>query len=360
MVCDPALRQPLLSRSSFWRPKEEKATAYFLGQLIKTLGIKPGDVYPSSFLSKKGFGTRLNGDRGLQRRVAQIINQYQFELENQTVIQVQRYYPAVASLQEAKLSLEEIADKPNGDSLVIVDAMIVGRTVAPLERQSMFETHTRYQGNCIRTIEYMLADSPGYLLTLKDPVIGLMVDRQSVSHCTEAFNAILAAGWYPYTRVAGLYATVPGGHSFVNVIAILVRSYPSLEEILVPMGELPECCLPGMLEQLLTRLDQEIKTLQEEKSKATNIGDGTSAATSIPKVYEKDAEFLYPGYLFKLFCELNKVSWQELQAQERRLLYILKAYMQRLLELGKYLKDLGRESLIIDLMTNIERLLPGP
>jgi hypothetical protein len=361
MICDPLLRQQVLPQLSLRRPKGERMIALSMNQLAGTLGLRSGDIYSTSAVDNKGFGARIRGNRDLQRRLAQIINQLKAELEKQPQAkgEVQRYYPKVEYLQSGRSSLEKIADRPDSNSIIIADAMVIKEDAAPVEIRSLVETPARYLGNCIRNIEFVLADKPGPMIKLYHPVIGLMVDWQAASDWTEALDAILKAGWYPYARVVGRYATLPGKLPYVDVIAIMLCPLPSLDEMIgPPSGKVPAYCLRGVLEQLLPELDQEIKSLQEEKSKATKADTGTGAIAYIPRVYERDAEFLYPGYLFKLCCELNGVNWQGLQDRASHICHILNAYTQRLIELGKHLTDLGIQSLIVDLKIDSRKFLP--
>jgi len=365
LVCNPALRKSGLSRWAFWRSSEEKAIASFLGQLIETLGITPKDASPSSFLEDKGLGTRFKSDRILQRRAAHVINQYLAKDELEA-----RHHYIIASLQRQKTSLEKIADRPNGDSLIIVDAMFATRAKAPEEIQRAVQAPVQYQDNSARTIECVLTDSPGPLLTLHDPVIGLRVDGHAFYNWTEAFNTILSAGWYPFARAVGLYATSPGGHPFIKVIAILMRPYPSLDEVLAPpLGESPRCCLPGMLEYVLENsLNPEIDKLQDEKKKegrgtkrktrATSAGTG--AVTSLKRVYDRDEQFLFPVYLFQLCCQLNRTSYLGLQVRANRAYQVLRLYLERLKVLGECLKNLEIESQIVSQETDVRKLLPEP
>lgn len=354
LVCDPTLRsKSWLSRCAFWR-SEERAITSFLGQLIETLGITPKDASPSSFLEGKGFGTRFKSDRILQRHATRAIDQHLARDEFEA-----RHHYIIASLQRQKSSLEKIADRPNGDSLIIVDAMFATRAKTPEEIQRAVQAPVQYQDNSTRTIECMLTDIPAPLLTLHDSVIGLRVDGHAFYNWTEDFTTILAADWYPFARAVGLCATSPGGHPFINVIALLMRSYPSLDQVLAPpLGESPRCCLPGMLEYIMRNsLDPEIEQLQKKVAAA---GAGTSAVTSLKRVYDRDEQFSFPVYLFQLCCQLNGVSWRGLQARASRAYHVFNTYLEHLEDLGKCLEDLGIESLIISQETDIEKLLPEP
>lgn len=355
LVGDLSLHRPWLSQWLVWR-SEEKAIASFLGRLIETLGIRPEDASPSSFLGREGFGARFRSDRTLQRRVARVINEHLTEVKT-------RHHSDVASLQERKVSLcENIADRAEGGSLIVVDGMFATRAKAPEEIQRSIQAPVQYQDNSTRGIECMMADSPARLIALSDPVIGLMVSRRAFYYWTEAFTAILSAGWYPWSRAVGLYETIPGGHAFVNVIAILMRPYPSLDEVLVALpGEDSRCSLPGTLQHILENLlNPEIENLQAAKRKAGIADTGTRAATSLKPVYDRDKEFLVPVYLFQLCCQLNRVSSLGLQVRANRAYQVLLAYLDRLKVVATSLKDLGIVSQILYQETNVRELLPEP
>lgn len=352
LICDPTLSQSWLSQRAFWH-SEKKALASFLGRLTETLSIRPEEASPSSFMEEKGFGTRFKSDRIAQRHVAQVINQFLAKVEA-------RRYRSVDLLRREKSSLfAKIADRPKGESLIIVDAMFATRASAPEELIRTIEAPVQLQNSSVRTIECVLSDSPGPLLTLRDPVIGLMVNRHAFYNWTAAFNTILYAGWYPFARTVGLYTTLPGGHPFVNVIAILVRTFPSLEEVLrPPPTELPMECFPEALDyHLKNSLAPEI---QELGSKAGAAGIGTTPSTSLDTVYDKDEWFLSPICAFQLCCKLNIVTWQGLLARASRAYDVFNRYLQGVEALGKCLSALGMDSRIISQETDLKELLPEP
>ncbi len=339
LVCSLAQYKTEFSPWIHQRP-EEQARESFIGRLIETLGIKSGDNSSPAFLETKGFGTRLKGDRALQRRVAHVINQHLNEIAT-------RHYHSVVSLQKQKARLENMADRSRGGSLIIVDAMFSNRAGAPEEIQQVVQSPVQYLDNSMRNTECMLTDSLGPALTLCDPVIGLMVDEIAFYNWTEAFNIILSAGWYPFARTVGLYATVPGGPPFINVIAILMRPYPSFHEVLTPpQGKPKRCCLPGTLEHVLEKsLEPEIKRLQ-------------TGGITPTKVYDRDKEFLSPVYVFKFFYQLNRMSCQGLQTRANHAYQVLKTYLERLRVLGECLKGLNMESQILSLETDVQKFLP--
>jgi hypothetical protein len=341
LVCHPALRQSWLSQRAFRRP-EDKGIGPFLSRLTDTLSIRPEDTSPSSFLEEKGLGTRFKSDRIAQRHVASAVNQHLAEVQA-------RHYRSAEYLQRQKSHLDaKVADRPNGNSLVIVDAMFGSRTRVPEEILRADQVPIQYHADSTRRIECILTDSPAPAVTLLDPVIGLMVDQYAFYNWTEVFTNILAAGWYPFTRMVGLYTTSPGGQPFVNVIAILMRSYPSLDELLTPpLGWRPEYSLPGMLDLVLRTLDTEIKELQQAKKANTRF-------------YDKDKWFLFPVYVFQLCCQLHSISWRGLKDRARRAYHAFITYLEHLEDLGKCLEDLGIESLITSQETDIKKLLPEP
>jgi len=357
IVCDPALRKSWLSRWFSWR-SEDRAAGSFLYRLIQTLELRSEDASPSFFLEKEGLGTRFKSDRIMQRCVAGVVNKHLAEVKA-------RHYTSVASLERDKRSVEKIVDKPRGNSLIIVDAMFSSRAKVPEEIQWTVQCPAQYTDKSIRSVEAILSDSPAPLLTLHDPVIGLMVDNQAFYNWTEAFTTILAARWYPFARTVGLYATSPGGPPFIKVIAILMRPYPSLNEVLSPWpGEPARCSLSGMLEYVLkSALEPEIERLQrlqDEKDKAATTDPGAAVPPFSKIPYERDKQFLSPVRLFQLCCQLNRVSCQGLQAKAPRPYQVLRAYVERLEVLRQCLRDLGIQSQIVSHETDIGRLLPEP
>ena len=192
-----------------------------------------------------------------------------------------------------------------------------------------------------RTIESLLSDCPGALMTLHDPVIGLMVDQYALDHWTEGLLFTLSSvEWHPYARVIGLYSTAIGSHPYLDVVAILLRPYPPLDEVLAaPSQETVECGFAGMLEltlnkRLLPQLDELKRTRltpggkidQADSGSASKVAASDDASdgegedgeeqpakpTSTPdrnsqtRSYEHDVEMLYPICLFQVCCQFNR------------------------------------------------------
>ncbi len=358
LVCHQSLRQSGSSRWAFSRTQAHSAED-LLSQLRGILGIASEDASPSSFLEDTGVGTMLKRDRPVQRFIATIINRH---LSTMSAIDG-RYCNGIRTLHEQRSSLDSVADRLHSDSLILVDAMLAMGTGVPADIRKAAQAAVQYEGDPRRSMECMLTDIPAPLLTLCDPSIGMMVDRHSFYNYSEPLNTVISAGWYPFTRTLGLYATSPGKPAFINVIAILIRRFPSLDELLVSLpGEPKRCSLPGMLEHVRIKwLEPEIEAVEARASgaatrrktkkakkkrkgkkshQATNASAGTIPAGS-KRCYEKDELFLSPLHLFQICCQLSGASWQGLEARATPAYQVLNRYVECLEVLGKHLRDLG-------------------
>ena len=197
-----------------------------------------------------------------------------------------------------------------------------------------------------RDVTLLLADHPSPLLTLEDALVGVRADSQW--QWTPGLNTILTAGWYPYARVVGMLSSVPAGHAFVDLLALLVRPYPALDTVLpvtsATVGD------DGHLSTLEKVLHKDLKPAIES----------FQPPTSEWKVYDRDKEFLEPLYRFHLCGQLNRVGWKSLQTRAPLAFQTLKAYLGELRRLRELLEQNGIASLIRNQETNIETFLVEP
>ena len=170
------------------------------------------------------FGARLRTDRALQRKFAQVVEGYQYRWPD-------RYYSHASRLAQDRRLL---ADRLGTDSLVIVDSMLGVTIRAPQAIVRRFRSIDTKRYRSGRSVELMLVDCPAPLVRPDDPVVGLVVDPQTLYHWTHDFADILRLGWYPTARIVGLYGTSLTGDGLLDVIAILVLPMAPLSQLLGP------------------------------------------------------------------------------------------------------------------------------
>jgi len=237
LVCDVLTTESWQERiipSAFQTPATPENT--FIKHLTEALaGSSRKDL--ESSLKRGRLGTSPEAERTLQKKVAQVVEQY---------FPWQRSY-MVASLQREKKNARDWADKTSAESLVLVEGMFARRASAPEPlRNSMDAWYPDDENRHRRSVEGVMLEIPVPTTTFSEPFIGLMVD--STAFYQRASIALMRQEWYPFVRVLGLYATNRNGHPFVNVLGILARPHPTLDEILKPNpGERPLHSLPGML-----------------------------------------------------------------------------------------------------------------
>lgn len=374
LVCDPALRkrgQNAVSRLLRRPASEDQNIRGFLHEFTAALGLHKSDGGIPEYWRENGTVADFKRNRAKQKQLITIIDRYIEKLGT-------RHFVRVASLR--RTSVTQFIDQPQGGSLVFVDAMLGYRNKASTELQMASQVATQPSEGSLREGICFQLDTPTPVAGLGDACITLMVDQQALYGPTsDQFQAILGAGWYPFSRAVGFLASAPGGHYYLNVLAILVRPYPSLDELMVPkIGETPRCSLSGMLRHVReTALDPELLRMREEAGRAktgapSNDTDRGSpagevdagGARSTPKVYDRDSEFLSPVYLSQLCCDLNRTSGDSLKHRAKQTYLALVDYLAQLREMGTCLKQLGVESLIREeheaQHLEIDKLLPKP
>jgi hypothetical protein len=257
------------------------------------------------------------------------------------------HFRTVRSVREQSLMLKEVADQPNGESLIVLDAMLARRSAAPTEMQRMFDVLFQDQDSFQhRRIECLLTDVPAPIASLEEPAIGLMLNSEAFYARTT--TVLMRTNWYPFARAVGLYVMSHGGHPFVDVFALLVRPYPTLDQVFAPLpsGDAPGG-LPGILDDVRQEISEEVDSLS----------NGNAA---LSRRYDKDYQFLYPLSFFFLCCQFNGVDWQSLQTRAPHVAQILEEYVASLCELKQVLRDLGFTSQILSQETDIKKLLPEP
>jgi len=336
LICKLAGSSRLRAVFKGWQREAEPAD--LVRDMMTQLDIDPKKDTPSSFWQKDGVGYKVKADRRLQRDLSQAIDRHLSKLCDRHCDNERRF-------QQLKASLHDKADKSGSDSLVIVDAMFARRSAASKAMQRVVDIPpSGAEDDQGRSIEGILTYVPGPLAYIREPALGLMVNSQAFYKCVD--TTLMKADWYPFVRVVGLYATSANGPQFVNVIAILLRQYPSFDEVLAPApGNKPLESLMGVLAHVQGAVNKELVALK-------------NPPTNPVKVYEKDEFFLYPVYFSQLCCQLNGIDHKALKSEASQVFVALEQYLQHLGNLKTCLASLQVESRITDQDTDLTRILP--
>lgn len=362
MIGDPSLRRP----GRFWLPflhsDEERELSHFLRELANAVAIKSGQS-TTGYVSGDGLGSKINSDRVLRRRIERVINESFPQSRRYDSIARDSSHP----LSHERAFLETIVDRSDGTSLIAVDAMFSRVIEVPEALQWMVDVPPQMLASAgQRRVECVLLDVPGPMANLRDNILGLMVNSKAFYRCTA--SAVTLASWYPFARVVGQYAKHPDGPPFLDVAAILMRSYPAFRDFLISsQPERPSNTLQGMLEYVReNQLIPERKQLEAAMAAVLQQDDGGEEAApqeggeaAAPRTaYGKDEVFLYPIYIFQNSCQINKLSWQRLQVMEPHLSHVFQVYMKEIGALVQCLKGLSIESRIVHQETDPAKLLP--
>ena len=225
LICDPALNLPRLAEYAFWQ-HDEKNVVHFLRRFLK--GLDVGSTTVASY--ERDLAKKIQADRELQKKVAHIVDEERHPLNG-------HYYCDVDSLLVSKRQHSRPHDESRLNSLVVVDGAFFhspgdngqgSQHISP-PMQEMIHAAPKRQGNSMRTARGALVDRMIPLLTLPSSLVGLIVSERTFYRWNETFTAVLSAGWYPLSRVVGFY--IDGGIPLIEVLAILLRPYPSLCEL---------------------------------------------------------------------------------------------------------------------------------
>jgi hypothetical protein len=233
------------------------------------------------------------------------------------------------------------------DCLVALEGMIT--CVSTKDNLGLYRSVSvkqRYEDRYTRAVRFSLAERPGQLLAMDNWRIGLMVDQKGLEKTypisfdgEDSVNAVALNGWYPFAKAIGFWRTDRGGRPFVDVLAILIKAFPSLDEILRQRAALDQTCFAQMLQNGKAKVD---KTRQDLLSK--------------PRYDPKeDYELVYPYFLATLCCRLNKCGWDKFETGERELYNFYKQYWQALVDLAKEIQAKKLPSCLPDFVKTEEK-----
>jgi hypothetical protein len=316
----------------------DKAAESLQRDFLNALQVRHEDA--KDYWGTDGYGTRFQRNPKLQQRINEIFRSLPDALKEK------RYFHSVSEL------LRHVPELLNSDRcakngcFVVVDAILATRVMAPHEIDQTLEHADVVTDESERDVTLLLADHPLPLLTLEDARIGVRADSQW--QLTPRLNTILTTGWYPYARAVGMLSRMPAGHAYIDLLAPLVRPYPTLDTVLpVTSLTIGDNGHHSILEYVLHEsLTPEIESFQPP--------------TSEWKVYDRDKEFLEPLHRFHLCCQLNRVGSKSLRTRAPLSYQTLNAYLGELKRLRELLKQNEIASLILDQDTNIETFLAEP
>ena len=202
LFCDPDLNQSLWAELAFWRPDHTRIV-HFLRRFMGALHLTSASI--ATF--ERELAAKIQSDREASKKAVQV-------LEEELPALAKHHYPNVAALIADKDRLAERAGDPKIASLVVVDGVFFHNPQNSAQDngqiskylQEMVYVSPRKQGSSSRSARGVLVDQIEPLMTLPSELVGLVVNERMYYHWNEALMAVLATGWYPLTRVVGLYA----------------------------------------------------------------------------------------------------------------------------------------------------------
>lgn len=329
---------------SKWHNKDVSGIHELLHKMTKIIGIEESDLDQGEIFD----GMVRNGlltDRAKQK---QIVGLVEGALKKEKQISDLRKFPSVKHLCDATKRLRALPAYSPSQCLVVakgtinrVDENIAPDLYAPVRVAPLVEHHQA------RRVHFVLSDLPWPLIWLETPSIGLMVcDKAlaitcSIGNQTEiAHDLVWQDGWYPNAQVMGYWQTDRGGRPYIDVLAIMLKSYPTVDEMF------HEVITPSIrkLEEMLV-----IGRDATEKSILDFPGAGYDLSN--------DRFLLFPLLLFCLCFHLNLVDTGQLKNRAPMIYARFSEYRNRLDELADLLLDREVQSLIPALLRTPRRAL---
>lgn len=254
----------------------------------------------------------------------------------------------VSDLNDMNEKLELYQELPNRskvECLVALEGTIT--TVSAQFNSELYQSvlvTPRHEDHHLRSVRFCLAPRPGMLLGLDEWRVGLMVDQKGLAKTypdsgSEVPVDLLALDkWYPFAMAIGFWRTDRGGRPFVDVLAILIKSFPSMDRILKERGTTDQRCFLEMLKN--GKLNAEVK----KKSFQGGAYDPRG-----------DYDLLYPYLLATLCCHLNNTDWKKFQTRGRLLFDLSSGYWQALVDLANEIRGKAADSWLPDVVDGDEK-----
>lgn len=334
---------PLLSRfrprnrnvAPPWYTTDAKSLELLLAKIRKVLGVDETNRDLGQFF-EGGLQAKLLADRGKQKEIVDAII---VELGNSNRTHQLRRFETVADLSERKDHIQVMPNRNTSECLVSIDGVISRiDTESHKELYNSVVVDSRTEDRRVRLVRFCLADRPWPLLWIGDHTIGLMVDQKGLSKTypndtgtDSPLDVLRSDEWYPFAKVIGFWRSDRGGRPFVDVLAILIKTYPSMGEILKPRVSGPKRKFLQLLEDGRDAVEREIDAL----SAGNSYDSGTS-----------DFRLLYPYLLSTLFCHLNNTDWTRFITRSKALYDLADDYRKALLRLVEQIKSKGADSML--------------
>lgn len=282
-----------------WHKADTKDLDELLTKIRKILDIDETNRDIGQFF-EGGIQGKLLADRCKQK---EIVDLFMAELGDSKPIHARRKFERVQELIEKKEDVEALPNCNTSECLVVIDGMI-NRTDTDRhpELYNSVVVSSRSEDRRVRLVRFCLADRPWPLLSMGNCGIGLMVDLKGLSKAypndstvETLIDVVGLDDWYPFAKVIGYWRSDRGGRPFVDVLAILVKTYPSMGEILK--------CRNGPDRKFVLMLNETIEAVEAE-----------TAALSTGKIYDagnSDLPLLYPYLLETLCLHLNNTDWTQ-------------------------------------------------
>lgn len=350
LICDDEISQ--FARVNLtWLDPHVRGAGTFLRDLRNVAYDKAAAGTPANYLDDKGVGTKVKTDRSLQRKISETVNRH-CETGNL------RYFATLDAMKGQKQELHTAADKDPADSLIIMDTMFATRAYLPAEITQTIDIPPRRRNGSVRSLQGALTDLPGYLATMGNQIVPLLMDERVVNRWTIGFDTLMSGGWYPAVRIVGLCRTRTCGHSYIDVIALLARPWPTLDELVAGgSSTASDPDLPQILDNVRARFIAPILADLTEQSPGTVPPSASSPAADKRLEFTSYKELLVPLLFFQVFGYLNGVSAKTLRTRAHRAYKALVDYIKALKELEPYLDEQSQELRVI---VDIDRLLPEP
>lgn len=302
-----------------WFTQDVHQLETLLSQIRKLLDFDGKDRDLSQFF-EGGLQNKLARDRAKQREVVTLF----LEAWTNKEINRLRKFENVNDLSEGNARIKDFANRNTVDALVFVDGMI-NRT-QPDETNEQFQTVVVPQtvvDRYYRSVRFFIADRPWVLMGLDEHAVGLVVDQKALlkSYPNDArvdgpVDPVGPANWYPFARVIGFWRVANGGRPYIDVIAILIKMYPTLDQVFRPRA--------GGKRKF-------VKMIEDARDLAEQIKASLGAGARHEAIH--DYSLAYPYLLAYLGCGLNHAKWDKFLQRSKELNTIFLQYEHALLKL---------------------------
>lgn len=324
---------------SKWYSEDVPYLQDYLRKLKRILGTEGSKLGTADFF-EDGLHRDLLSDRGKQKK---FVDAFGSVLEKSGRISSKRRFSSVEKLCRSTDELRGMPNQLTPDCLVFVDGVInrVDSQNQPDLYQSV-QVLPRSEDREPRLVRFLLSDHAWPLHWMGAPGIGLMVSRKALMKTYPTVendsDTVGLDGWYPFARVLGYWQTERGGRPFIDVLAILVKSFPTLDAIFQATSDGAQRKLTQMLAIARDAVQKAMKLAQEQSYDAAN-----------------DSYLLYPLLLYSLCFNLNGINEEQLSTRAPAVHNLVLQYRSNLDEFADFLEKHEMESLLPMLLNTSRR-----